>query len=51
VAETWLGDEGCIYVAFDERGRVQGRNFSPALHNYPPSLAERVRAWLRRLWP
>jgi hypothetical protein len=51
-SESWSGDQGQIVVAFDGRGAVCWRHFEPAVARVPPrSLAARVRAWLRRLWP
>lgn len=50
-AETWNGTAGCIWVAFDGQGGVRWRHFEPGFVMPPPSLAERVREWLRRFSP
>jgi hypothetical protein len=49
--ECWSGNEGQIVVAFDGQGVVRRRDFDLGLRFPQPSVAERVRAWLRRLWP
>jgi hypothetical protein len=48
--ESWAGDRGKITVVFDEQGQVRQRRFGDPNRSLP-SLPERVRAWLRRLWP
>jgi hypothetical protein len=48
--ETWIGDEGCVIVAFNEKGRSQGWAFGRP-EGRPTTSAERLRSWLRRrLW-
>jgi outer membrane protein assembly factor BamE (lipoprotein component of BamABCDE complex) len=49
--ESWGGDGGKINVVFDEQGQVRQRSFGEPVSSSPPSLAERLRAWLRRVWP
>jgi hypothetical protein len=48
--EWWAGDQGEVLVFFTDRGVVRGvwwyEQFAPRA-----SLADRLRAWLRRLWP
>jgi hypothetical protein len=50
--ERWAGNRAMILVRFDEQDRVQlvwlGDDPIPVP---PPSLAERARAWLSRVWP
>jgi hypothetical protein len=50
--EHWVGNRAMILVRFDEQDRVQLVWLSDdPIPVPPPSLAERVRAWLRGLWP
>jgi outer membrane protein assembly factor BamE (lipoprotein component of BamABCDE complex) len=49
--ERWSGNEGAILIRFDKQDRVQRHVFMGAMSLPPPPLAERVRAWLRRVWP
>jgi hypothetical protein len=49
--EYWSGNGGQIAVRFDEQGTVRGRDFRRGWRFPPPSLAERVRAWIRLLRP
>jgi SmpA / OmlA family len=46
--ESWYGNEGVIFVGFDEQGRVRERRFGSPMR---PPLTYRLRAWLRRYWP
>jgi hypothetical protein len=48
---TWTADRGRIQIGFDERGDVARVLFDEPLPLPPLPLAERVRDWLRRLWP
>jgi hypothetical protein len=47
----WAGDQGIIAVGLDQHGEVARRGFGDADGFPPRSLAERVRDWLRRVWP
>jgi hypothetical protein len=47
--EWWTGDDGQIELLFDRHDQARFSWF--ATGSDPPSLAERVRAWLRRVWP
>jgi outer membrane protein assembly factor BamE (lipoprotein component of BamABCDE complex) len=50
--EHWSGQRGQIAVRFDEGGAVRDCAFDEVFDPCPPpSLADRVCAWLRRLWP
>lgn len=49
--EQWSGNAGRAQVGFDEQGAVWGWRFQYGLPQQPPSLAEQIRAWLRRAWP
>jgi hypothetical protein len=49
--EYWSGNEGQIAVAFDEQATVRGRDFRRGWRFPPPSLAEWLQGWLRRVWP
>jgi hypothetical protein len=50
--EYWAGNDGDIWVAFDEQGDVRRRAFGDAVSTpkTPPWLPY-LRAWLRRVWP
>jgi hypothetical protein len=48
---TWTADQGRIQIGFDERGGVARVLFDEPLLLPALPLAERVRDWLRRLWP
>jgi hypothetical protein len=47
--EWWTGDDGRIELLFDRQDKM--RFGFIATGSAPPSLAEWVRIWLRRLWP
>jgi hypothetical protein len=47
--ETWIGNDGEINVVFDEQDAVRWRDFAPPIR--PSSVAGRLLAWLRRVWP
>jgi hypothetical protein len=47
--EAWTGNEGQILVCFDQQGAVWISSYQTG--TTPPSLADRVRTRLRRLWP
>jgi hypothetical protein len=47
--ESWIGNEGEISVVFDEQDAVRWRDFATPIR--PSSVAGRVLAWLRRVWP
>ncbi len=49
--KRWYGNEGVIEVQFDYGGKVGRALFEPGRELPPRFLPERVRAWLRRLWP
>jgi hypothetical protein len=49
--ESWYGNDGQISLGFDEQGRVLRRGFADPIRSPPPTLAERLRPWLRRVWP
>jgi hypothetical protein len=49
--EFWSGDEGQILVRFDGQGAVRRQSFDTPHRRHPLSVAGRVRAWLRRVWP
>jgi hypothetical protein len=49
---SWIADSGYINVRFDSAtDRVPDTWFEGPVPLGEPSLAERVRAWLRRVWP
>ncbi len=50
--EYWAGDDGDVWVAFDEQGAVRRRAFGDAVSTpkTPPWLPY-LRAWLRCVWP
>jgi hypothetical protein len=49
--ELWIGNQGRVHVEFDAHSTVQRHYFEGVVFYLPPSLAERVSAWLRQLWP
>jgi hypothetical protein len=49
--KAWISDEGGVAVEFDAEGRVAYCYFEAMWVPRPPSVTDRVRAWLRRLWP
>jgi hypothetical protein len=51
IVKAWVSVEGGIFVRFDAEGRVVSHGFEQIPVPRPPSLAHKVRGWLRRLWP
>ena len=49
--ECWRGNRGQIVVSFDGQGVVRRQDFDPGFRFPRPPFADRVQAWLRRLWP
>jgi hypothetical protein len=50
--EHWVGNRAMIQVLFDEQDRVQFVWLGDdPIRVPPPSLEDRVRVWLRRVWP
>jgi hypothetical protein len=49
--ETRRADGTQLRVVFDGAGKVQGKVYILATVTREPSLAERGREWLRRVWP
>jgi hypothetical protein len=49
--ELWIGNQGRVHVEFDEHSTVQRHYFEGVIFYSPPSVAERVRDCLRRVWP